>query len=243
MVPVAKAVARAEATVTTALRDGTGAVPEKGTVVSLALADELFLVTRDLQSGKAKLSDPALGIGLSAALLSELVFSGSLVVSDGRIGAGERPPPTEQLAQTLYEQTRDDLDRQDVLIRGWLSSHRRLVVDLVADRMVRVGVLRREQYRRLGRTVIRFFPTKPTEAFIRVQRLASYLRTRSEISTGDALLVALIDVLAPGDTLLDIDETDREYLRRLIPLLPAPLREILDATESSIQAAPRTSRA
>jgi hypothetical protein len=207
--------------------------------VSLALADELFLITHDFQSGKARLSDPALGIGLSTALLAELVFSGSLVVAEGRIGLGEYPPPAERLTEALFEQTRKELLQKDVSVRDWLASHRRLVLDLVADRMIRATELRREQHKRLGRTSTRFYPTKPSEAFIRVQRLSSYLRTRIEISAGDAVLAALVTVMSPNGALLDLDEPERQYLEQLTPLLPLPLRELLSITESSIVAAQR----
>jgi hypothetical protein len=207
--------------------------------VSLALADELLLITHDFQSGKARLSDPALGIGLSAALLAELVFSGALVVTEGRLSLGEYPPPAERLNEALFEQTRGELLQQEVSVRDWLASHRRLVLDLVADRMVRAGELRRDQHKRLGRTSTRFYPTKPSEAFIRVQRLSSYLRTRIEISAGDAVLAALVIVMAPNGHLLDLDDEELQYLEQLTPLLPLPLRELLAITEASILAAQR----
>lgn len=210
--------------------------------MSPALADDLLLITLDFQTGKCKLAEPTLGIGMAAALLSELLFSGSVVVVDQQLRLGEYPPPAERLAETLYEQTRNDLYRQDLSIREWLVTHRRLVADLVTDRMIRAGELHREQVKRLGRTSVRLFPTKPVEAFIRVQRLSSYLRTRSEVSAGDALLAALADVLGAGKPLLDLDDSDREYLANLVPLLPQPLREILEATESAIVAAVRNPR-
>jgi hypothetical protein len=207
--------------------------------VTLALADELFLITHDLQSGKAKVTDPALGVGLSAALLTELVFSGSLVVANNRIELGEYPPPAELLAETLLEQARNQLCQQEMTIPDWLTSHCKLALDLVAERMVRAGELRRAEHKRLGRTIVRFHPVKPAEAFIRAQRLSAYLRTRSEISAGDATLAGLVSVMASGSTLLDIDDSDQTYLKKLVPLLPLPLQEIITATESFILAALR----
>ena len=207
--------------------------------MSPALADELFLITLDFQTGKCKLPDPALGIGLSAALLSELVFSGSLVVGEEKLHVGEYPPPADRLTETLFEQTRNDLYRQDLTICEWLAAHRRLVTDLVTDRMVRADEIRRSQVKRLGRTSVRYFPTKPAEAFIRVQRLSSYLRTRIEVSAADALLAALAELVTASKPLLDLDESDREYLGQLVPLLPQPLREVLDSTETAVVAAMR----
>ena len=208
----------------------------------LALADELLLITLDFQSGKRRLPDPTLGVGLSAALLCELVFSGAIVVADGRLGIGDYPPPTDQLAETLFEETRNSLYQQNVPLGDWIASHRGLVLNLVADRMINAGELRREQHKRLGRTSIRFFPQKPTDAFLRVQRISSYLRTRSEISAGDALLAGLVTMLRSSRPLLEIEDADQKYLDRLVPLLPQPLHEILDATESAVVTAARSPR-
>lgn len=208
--------------------------------MTLALADELFLMTHDIQSGKARLSDPALGIGLSAALLSELIFSGSLVLLSGRLVLGEYPPPNERLAETVLEDTRNQLYGGELAARDWLASHRRLVLDLIADRMIRAGELRRElQQRRLGRSITRYYSTKPAEAFIRSQRVSSYLRHRIEITAGDAFLAALIEVMAPGANLLELDAEGRLYLEEILPLLPGPLTELVSLTSSSVQAAQR----
>jgi hypothetical protein len=207
--------------------------------VPLALADELFLMTHDLQSGKPRLGDPALGIGLAAGLLSELMFAGSLVVSQGQVGLGDYGPPPERLSEALYEQTRNELFGSDVSVRDWLASHRRLVLELIADRMVRAGELRREQVRRLGRSQTRVFPTKPSDAFIRAQRLPSYLRNRVEVTEQDVVLGALVALMAPGGRLMDLDDVGEQYLQQLLPALPIPLRELLSITESSIMAAMR----
>ncbi|MDQ1287880.1 MAG: hypothetical protein QG622_1445 [Actinomycetota bacterium] len=208
--------------------------------MTLALADELFLMTHDIQSGKARLSDPALGIGLSAALLSELVFSGSLMLSNGQLLLGEYPPPNEHLAESLLDETRAQLYGGELTVRNWLGAHRRIVLDLVADRMAGAGELRREeQQRRLGRTVTRFYPLRPAEAFIRCQRISSYLRHRVEITAGDALLAALLHIMAPGANLLELDDVGRGYLGEVVPLLPGPLAELLNQTESAIQMALR----
>jgi hypothetical protein len=213
---------------------------EKGIVVTLALADELFLMTHDIQSGKARLSDPALGIGLSAASLSELVFSGSLMLSNGQLVLGEYPPPNDQLAEFLLEEVRNQLYSQNLLVQDWLGAHHRSMLSRVADRMMRAGELRREEQQRLlVRNVTRFFPLKPAEAFIRCQRISSYLRHRVEITTGDAFLAGLLHVMAPSANLLELDEQGRHYLEEIMPLLPPPLTELISVTESAIQVALR----
>lgn len=207
--------------------------------MSLALADELFLMTHDLQTGKAKVADPGLGIGLSAGLLAELMFAGSMVIMQGQLGLGEYGPTPERLSEALYESTRNQLFSQEVTVRDWLASHRRLVQELVADRLIRAGDLRRESGRRLGRTVVRYHAVKPAEAFIRSQRLPSYLRHRVEVTEPDVVVVRIAQLMAPNGTVLELDAAGQEYLNQLLPALQPSVQELIGLTESSILAAIR----
>jgi hypothetical protein len=212
--------------------------------VTLALADELFLMSHDLQSGKAKISDPALGIGLASTLIAELLFSGALILSQGQLGLGDYPPPPEKLTEALYEQARNQLFSQEITVRDWLASHRRLVVDLVADRMIRAGELHRDQQRRFGRTSTRYLPLKPSEAFIRSQRLPSFLRNGIELNELDATLAAIVALISPGDRgALELDAAGHDRLQQLAARLAAPIRELLTLTESAVVAAIRNPHA
>ncbi|HEX2810465.1 MAG TPA: GPP34 family phosphoprotein [Kineosporiaceae bacterium] len=207
--------------------------------MTLALADELFLMSHDLQTGKVRLAEPAIGIGLSSALLAELIFSGSLVISQGRILLGDYPPPAERLSEALYEQTRNLVFSQDVTVKDWLASHRKLVLDLVADRMIRAGELHREQQRRFGRTTIRYLPLKASEAFIRTQRLPSFLRNGIELNEQDTTLAGLAALVSPGSGPLELDDGGREQLNQLTARLSSPLHELLAITEAAVLAALR----
>jgi hypothetical protein len=208
--------------------------------VSLALADELFLMTHDLQSGKARVPVPGLGIGLAAALLAELMFAGSFVISPDGLSLGEYGPPPERLSEALYDETRNRLSQQTLTVRDWLAAHRRQVTDLVADRLIRTGYLRRVVKRRFGRTVARHYPVKPADAFIQAQRLPSYLRHGVEVTEPDVVVVVLVGLMTPGHAAMDLDDAGREYLRQLLPALQPPVRDLLSITESSIMAAMRS---
>jgi Golgi phosphoprotein 3 (GPP34) len=218
----------------------TGVHHEKGTVVSLALADELFLMTHDLQTGKPRIAAPLLGTGLASALLAELMFAGSIEITRGLLALGEYGPPAERLSEALYEQARNQLAAEEVPVQVWLSSHRRPVEELVADRMIRAGDLRRDTSRRFGRTVVRYFPARPAEALLQAQRLPSYLRHRVEVTEPDVVVAVLARLVAPGGSTLELDETGRQYLDQLVPALHPSTRELLAITESSLAAAMRT---
>ena len=208
--------------------------------MSLAPADELFLMAHDLQTGKSRMSDQALGGGLAAALLAELVLAGCVEIAQGgRLTLGDYGPAPEYLSEFLYEQTRNQLLAGEVTVRGWLAENGRMAQGAVADRLVRTGDLRRESTRRLGRTVVRHRPVKPAEVFMRAQRLPSYLRHRVEVTEADVVVARLIQILAPGNSLMELDDAAREYLAQLVPALHPSLLELLNVVEASFSSGAR----
>lgn len=212
---------------------------EEGPVVPFPLADELFLMSHDLSSGKARLSETQLGVGLAAALLGELTMASTFVLFNGRITLSGYAPPPERLCQALYEQTRSRLQNEDISLEGWLLAYRRLVIDLVADRMVRSGDLHRDVRRRMGRVSTRFLPLKPSEAFIRTQRLTSYLRNQVPLDDADTLLAGIVRIAFDGAGPLELDAARRADLDHRIQALNPPLQTLLEATETGIVTAIR----
>jgi hypothetical protein len=211
--------------------------------VPTLLADDLFLLAHDRQSGKPRLPESALGIGLSSGLLAELMFSGCVVVTQSQLLLGEYPPPDDQLAQALFEQVRNQLYQQPMMLAEWIVNRRHYVIELVADRLVREQHVIRDTHRRLGRTVIRYVPVSPSDVFMRGQRLATFLRNRMELTELDVVLAALTMLMSIGNDLIELDSDGRDHLERLIPQLPVPLRELLAATDSAVSASLRSPRA
>lgn len=208
----------------------------------LSLADDLFLMAHDRQSGKPRLPESTLGIGLASSLLAELMFSGCIVVTQSHLVLGEYPPPDDPLSQSLLEQVRGQLITQQMPIPDWIATRRHYVIDLVADRLVRERQVVRDQQRRLGRTVTRYRPVNPTSVFMREQRLATFLRNRMELTELDVVLAALAVLVTAGTPLIELDTTGKDHLERLIPQLPVPLRELLATTDSAVLASLRSPR-
>ena len=167
------------------------------------------------------------------------MFSGCVVVSQSQLLLGEYPPPEDPLAKALLKHACDQLFRQPVFLPKWISSQRRFVVEQVADRLVRQHHVVREQHRRFWRKVTCYSPTRPTEIFMRSQRLATYLRNRMELTELDVVLAGLSVLIGQETDLLELDVVGRAHLDRLICLLPTPLRELLAATEAAIPPDPR----
>lgn len=210
--------------------------------MSLALADELFLMSHDLRSGKPRVPEVARGIGLAAGLLAELVFAGSIVISEERLARGEYGAPNERLGKALYDEARSQMIDVELTVRGWLSTHRHRVAELVADRLIRSGDLRRVVTRRFGRDVVRYYPTKPPEALIRAQRLLSYQRLRVEMTEPDVVAATLAQLMAQGTRAMDLDAAARDYVAHLLPTIRPPLWDLLSITESLILATMRNPR-
>jgi hypothetical protein len=93
--------------------------------------------------------------------------------------------------------------------------------------------MRRETARRFGRNVVRLHPVKPAEAFIRAQRLPSYLRHRVEVTEADVAVARIAQIIAPHGPTLELDDAGREYLDQLLPALQPSLRELLSIVAES----------
>jgi hypothetical protein len=212
--------------------------------VPLLLADDLFLMAHDRQSGRPRLPESALGIGLSSGLLAELMFSGCVVVAQSQLLLGECPPPEGQLSRALFEEVRAQLftPQANLTLPEWISSRRHHAIELVADRLVREHLIVRDQHRRLGRTVTRYRPVSPADVFMREQRLATFLRNRMELTELDVVVAALAMLISAGNDLMELESEGRDHLERLIPQLPIPLRELIAATDAAVSATLRGSR-
>jgi Golgi phosphoprotein 3 (GPP34) len=210
--------------------------------MTLYLADDLYLVTHDPQFGKALLPGGATGITMAAALLTELVVLNAAMVQDGWVAPGPAAAPPDRLAQALHDQLVNQ-HAEGTPITEWLADHRRQAVELVADRLVRGQYAHREVSRRLGRTVSAVVPDSAADAFMRSQRLGSYLRNRLEVTEYDVYLAGLVLAVEGGAALLELRQPDRDHINEMIGLLRPVLQQLLAVTHQAIEAHLRNPRA
>lgn len=122
---------------------------------SLPLADEIFLIGHDENSGKAHISDAGLDTVLAGAVLGELVFAGqialaedTLVTAYGDAASGDSARDTTMLE--IHKQA------EHYPVRSWVEHLRTDVRAMVAARLIRRGLVERVEARVMLKTAIRY---------------------------------------------------------------------------------------
>jgi Golgi phosphoprotein 3 (GPP34) len=112
-------------------------------MITLPLADELFLVGHDQYSGKAQVDDRALDTGLVGGVLGEMVLSGRLGVdADTMIEVWDRRPYGDRVTDAaLAEVLKQDHPHS---ARSWVEYLRDHVRTMVAARLVLRGLIQQQ---------------------------------------------------------------------------------------------------
>lgn len=113
----------------------------------IAIADDFYLMALDERSGRPRLHSRAMGLGLAAALLSELILADGLTVKSDRLEALRAPsdvvdPVHARMLEHVLAEPNHDLT-------VWLSFFAKSAGDAVAERMVARGMLTVEMSRGL----------------------------------------------------------------------------------------------
>jgi hypothetical protein len=195
------------------------------------LADDLFLLAHDGQTGKPRLHPRVTGIGLAGALLVELTMLGRTDVRGGTlVVADDRRPADPLLASVLG---RVLAEREAHQVGAWLSFLAPGAADEVARRAAGNGLLVRVAQRGL-RWGTRWAPADRSTAAWPAVRLRTLLTRTEPMGVGDAALAGL--ALACGliqQMLADLPAQGRQYLEYVVSALAVPLRELVVETETA----------
>ncbi|WP_203919676.1 GOLPH3/VPS74 family protein [Rugosimonospora africana] len=192
----------------------------------LRLADDFWFVAHDDASGRSRLGTMALGLGLAGALIGELVLSGSVAVSSGRVlvlnARPLRDPDCQAIVQHMLAEPQHD-------VRTWLSYLSHSAEDTVAVRLLRAGLVTRESQRRVFTTAMVHRPVDMSFAFWRSARLKQVLAAgRVQSDRQDVVLAGL--VFSTGlfrAVLLEDFTTADAVLRRRLMSADRSFREII----------------
>ncbi|MFC4109373.1 GOLPH3/VPS74 family protein [Micromonospora zhanjiangensis] len=216
----------------------------------IPLADEFWLCAHDTVVRRAQLGSRPLGIGLAAALLTELVIWRCLTISSGRLypvpGATlpDDPALAPVMSQLIEEERRNRSHRLDPTpagqrARDWIAflSADNRAADLVVARLSRTGLVSRQERRSLlGRPTVYYTPTDTNATGWPAVRISTALQKGRELSELDLVLAGLM--LATGLhqrtlALLEQHELVRlaEQIKRRMHIM---LREILHHAETAV---------
>ena len=194
------------------------------------LAARLFLILHDPFSGRCAVSPMALRCALVGAELAELILNRRVAMVNELIVPGEASAPgADALSAFVVGAITRQPEHYPVPV--WLAAIGDAVAELVAARLMEVGILVRTRslVRRRGR-----FPAINLLAAAGPRvRLEYMVRTPEDADVASATCAALIDAVGAGRVLQG--ETSRRDLRRglaaLTVILSADLRSLVTSVE------------
>ena len=201
-----------------------------------SLAVDFFLVVHDpFDNGQLSVSPEILGCGLVGGKLADLILSRRLGIEDDRVIALDMAATDDEIDDFVLEAVRSQPNAFPV--RRWIDPLQDELYGLVADRVVALGILRREQgTRRLGRgrQPDRFPAVDLLSANGPQQRLEQMLRTPTDLTLRAGMLAALLSVLGVDRALAaDLDRTTvREIISEIESFLPTDLRAVYDGVQA-----------
>lgn len=200
------------------------------------LASDYYLIAHSDTTGRPRLHPRAVGLGLAAGLLGELIASERVSISKGVLTVWDGRQPGDALAHTVLEQIIRESEHR--LVRTWLDFLALHAPGMVADRLVRAGVLVRDEHRTmLLRRRTTYEPVDINVAYTPQARLHTALSRMAPLTLPDATLAALVAATGLIDVVLwDNDQRARRYLNDLRAYLPGPQQELAAHTEAAIGA-------
>ena len=203
----------------------------------MRLADELFLITWDTSvSGTPILHVQATSLGLAGALLAELALLERVAIRGSKIWVVNAAPVEDALAQEVLDLMSAAPEHSDV--RTWLAYLAQSAVDSVADRLVRSGLVTREESRSmLMRKTVRYLATDYARGAWPIHRVELMLTNGRPMTLLDMALVAMIDAVDLLDWLMSKMQdrrTVRRYIATLMATLPPPLRDLAGHVQTAV---------
>lgn len=200
------------------------------------LASDYYLIAHSDTTGRPRLHPRAVGLGLAAGLLGELIVYERVSIINGVLTVWDGRQPGDALAHTVLEQIVRESEHRSV--RTWLDYLALGAAGMVAERLTRAGVLVRDEHRTmLLQRRTSYAPVDMSVAFTPQARLATALSRLLPLTLRDATLAALVAATGLADVVLwDNDPQARRYLTDVRACLPGPQQELAAHTEAAIGA-------
>jgi hypothetical protein len=214
-----------------------GAGPLQGTG---RLADEFFLIAHDDASGRPRLADRLLGLGLAAALLGELALGEWIELRAGAVALtgreGGAAPPGEEPAARMFEYLRAEQHPA----RTWLAFFARTARDDVAGRLAEAGLITRQARRRPWQAG-GWAPISANAAALPAAQLVTQLIRGRALSEQQTVLVGLLRATGLDQAVLwEARHSSPDAVRHVgeaMAALKPSLTELIGQAEAAVGAA------
>lgn len=206
------------------------------------LADDLYLMAHNETTGKPYLQPRALGLGLAAGLLAELVLAEQITIRrQANVAVISRAASSDPLAHDVLTFIRSESQPRPV--HDWLLFMARTATEDVAFRLERAGYLVQTD-RRLPWRTQRWVPTHAHSAFAPLLRACSALDGSQPPTAHCALLAGL--AAAAGLSFRLAEHASSRTTRRLedvIGQLHPVFSELIRQTQAVVDSAVLSHRA
>ncbi|WP_432833158.1 GOLPH3/VPS74 family protein [Dactylosporangium sp. CA-092794] len=199
----------------------------------MLLADDFFLIAHDDRTGRSRLSQRAVELGLAGAMLGELILEQRIMIEGARLRVIGHEPPPDPLAHTNLATMIAEPQHREV--RTWLLFLGQTAVDAVGQRLARAGLVEQARVRRLLVSSTRWLAVDMNLPAGRVERLRRLLTVGEPMRVADTTLAGLTDATGLSRHVMwDRDPIGLKRLRQAITTLPPPLRDLILQVEQAV---------
>ena len=204
------------------------------------LADEFFLTAHDDASGKPRLAERLLGLGLAAALLGELAMDEWIELRSGAVSVVERLGPTCVPGEALAARAFEYLRAEEHPVRTWLAFFARTAHDDVAGRLVDAGLVAHHAGRRPWHPGS-WTPTSANAAALPAAQLVTRLIRGRPLGEQQTVLVGLLRATGLDQAVLREARHSApgavRHLGEAVAALKPSLTELIAQAEAAVGAA------
>jgi Golgi phosphoprotein 3 (GPP34) len=176
----------------------------------IAIADDFYLMALDERTGKPRLHGHAMSLGLSGALLCELVLGDFIAVKGDRLvllspadAAVDIDPVHEKMLAHIVAEPHHALN-------VWLSFFAQTATEAVAERLVAAGSLTVETSRGLLRSKPIYVPVDLVDVTWRSLRIVQVISSREVETWADLALIGLLYATGLFESVIANATTDQQ---------------------------------
>jgi hypothetical protein len=203
----------------------------------LSLTENLFFLGHDLFTGKVRIRRDMLEIGLSGAVLADLLFDGRIALDTGMVRLADRYATGDPVADRVLALILAEPDQHGV--RDWVDHLRAEIFVVVAEKLITQRFVAMRETRVMLRKTTLYQPTDLRMASVPRTRVRAAMMGRAQADLPTATLALLAWTIG----LDDICEPDlprrqaAEWVEQASSMLVDPTAGLVAGVDASVAAA------